>query len=91
VGDAYGVLIRSMAAPTLSKPPDTLSPYETALRFFLYRPTDNLAVRGALDRAVQLERATLTPGPASRSSYWTRSAFTPQQQKVGALVARAVE
>lgn len=59
VADPYGILIRSMAAPTASKPPDTLSPYETVLRFFLYQqgavaPT-HLVVRKALERAVELE------------------------------------
>jgi len=59
VADPHGVLARSMAAPTDSKPPETLSPYEAVLRFFLYQqrvgPEDHLPTRIALERAVELD------------------------------------
>jgi TolB-like protein/predicted ATPase len=59
VADPYGVLIRSMAAPTASKPVEALTPYEGVLRFFLYQqsvaPADHLVARRALERAVELE------------------------------------
>ena len=59
VADPHGVLARSMAAPTDSKPPETLSPYEAVLRFFLYQqrvgPEDHLPTRLALERAVELD------------------------------------
>lgn len=59
VGDPYGVLVRSMAAPSASKSPETLTPYEAVLRFFLYQQrvssADHLAVRTALERAVEIE------------------------------------
>jgi serine/threonine protein kinase len=59
VGDPYGVLVRSIAAPTVPKPPGTLTPYEAVLRFFLYQqrvhPAAHLGVRSALERAVEVE------------------------------------
>jgi serine/threonine protein kinase len=59
VADPHGVLARAMAAPTDSKPPETLSPYEAVLRFFLYQqrvgPEDHLPSRIALERAVELD------------------------------------
>jgi eukaryotic-like serine/threonine-protein kinase len=59
IADPYGVLIRTMAAPTASKPPETLTPYESVLRFFLYQqgvqPSDHLAARTALERAVEVK------------------------------------
>jgi len=59
VADPHGVLARSMAAPTGSKSPETLTPYEAVLRFFLYQqrvsPEDHLPTRIALERAVELD------------------------------------
>jgi TolB-like protein/Flp pilus assembly protein TadD len=59
VADPYGVLVRSMAAPTDGRPPETLTPYESVLRFFLYQhrvaPEDHFVSRIALERAVELE------------------------------------
>ncbi len=58
VADPYGVLARCMAAPTQSKRPEDLTPYEAVLRFFLYQqrvsPEDHRIVRTALEHAVQL-------------------------------------
>ena len=46
VADPFGVLARSMAAPTDGRPPETLTPYESVLRWFLYQhrvaPEDHL-------------------------------------------------
>jgi serine/threonine protein kinase/cytochrome c-type biogenesis protein CcmH/NrfG len=59
VADPFGVLARSMAAPTATKLPEELSPYEAILRFFLYQQRvsaeDHLPTRIALERAVELE------------------------------------
>jgi len=56
VADPYGVLARSMAASTRSKPLEDLPPYETVLRFFLYQQRvsaeDHRETRAALERAV---------------------------------------
>ena len=59
VADPFGVLARSMAAPTASKSPEELTPYEAILRFFIYQQRvsaeDHLPTRIALERAVELE------------------------------------
>ncbi len=52
IADSHGVLARSMAAPTALKPPESLTPYEAVLRWFLYRQQhnvqDHLVARTAL-------------------------------------------
>jgi Tol biopolymer transport system component/TolB-like protein len=59
IADPLGVLVRSMAAESADKPPESLTPYEVVLRFFLYEgrwsPGDHLVVRAALERAVTVE------------------------------------
>ena len=59
VADPHGVLARSMAAPTGSKSPETLSPYEAVLRFFLYQQRvsaeDHLPARIALEHAIEVD------------------------------------
>lgn len=59
IADQYGVLARSMAAPTGLKAPEELTPYEAVLRFFLYQQRvsaeDHLPTRTALERAVALQ------------------------------------
>jgi len=59
IASPHGVLARSMAAPTDSKTPEELTPYEAVLRFFLYQQRvsaeDHLPARAALERAVELE------------------------------------
>ena len=56
IADPYGVLARSMLAPTGLKAPEELTPYEAVLRYFLYQqrvsPEDHLPTRTALERAV---------------------------------------
>jgi adenylate cyclase len=78
VGDPYGVQVRSMAAPTASKSPATLTPYEAVLRFFLYQqrvsPADHLAVRSALERASRSSPITPMRGPPCPSPCWTSTA-----------------
>src|SRR5262249_27221772 len=58
VADPYGVLVRSIAAPTRSKRPEDLTPYEAVLRFFLYQQRvsaeDHRVARAALEHAVRL-------------------------------------
>ncbi len=57
VADPYGVVTRSMAAPIASRAPDSLTPYEAVLRFFVYLQRagaeDHLISRTALERAVE--------------------------------------
>ncbi len=59
VADPYGVLARSMAAPTASKPAESLTAYEAVLRYFVYQQRvcaeDHLVARIALERAVEFE------------------------------------
>jgi tetratricopeptide (TPR) repeat protein len=56
VADQYGVLARSMAMAAAAKSPETLTPYEAVLRFFLYAqrvtPEDHRLTRTALEHAV---------------------------------------
>lgn len=59
IADPYGILARSMAAPTAAKAPEELTPYEAVLRYFLYNrrvsAEDHLPTRIALERAVKLQ------------------------------------
>jgi len=59
VADPYGVVARSMAAPTTSKSPDSLTPYEAVLRFFVYQQRasaeDHAIARAALEHAVEVQ------------------------------------
>jgi non-specific serine/threonine protein kinase len=56
-GDLHGVLPRAMAALVKTKPPESLTPYESVLRCFDYwhviRADDHLIVRDCLERAVE--------------------------------------
>jgi adenylate cyclase len=59
VADPYGVVARTLAAPTAEKLPETLTPYEAVLRWIIYQrrisPVDHEITRIALERAVELE------------------------------------
>jgi serine/threonine protein kinase/tetratricopeptide (TPR) repeat protein len=59
VADPHGVLARSMATPTEWKAPETLTPFEAVLRFFLYQQRvsaeDHLQARTALEHAVEVD------------------------------------
>ncbi|UCF35715.1 MAG: protein kinase [Acidobacteriota bacterium] len=59
IADPFGVVARTMSAPTASKAADALTPHEAVLRFFLYlqriSPEDHLIVRSALQRAVEIQ------------------------------------
>ena len=59
VADPHGVLARSMATPTEWKAPETLTPFEAVLRFFLYQQRvsaeDHLPTRAALEHAVEVD------------------------------------
>lgn len=59
VADPYGVVARTLAAPTADKPPETLTPYEAVLRWIIYQqrisPKDHEITRTALERAVRLK------------------------------------
>ncbi len=95
VADPHGVLARSMAAPTDSKAPETLTPYEAVLRFFLYQqrvsPEDHLPTRIALERAVELD-----PGYADAWAALTivlldedRHSFNPRPDALDRALAAA--
>jgi adenylate cyclase len=59
VADPYGVVARTLAAPTVDKSPETLTPYEAVLRWIIYQqrisPEDHAITRDALERAVELK------------------------------------
>lgn len=56
VGDVFGIVARTLASRTEGRDPETLSPYEAVLRWFLYQQRvgaeDHKATRAALERAV---------------------------------------
>ncbi|MBT8047436.1 MAG: hypothetical protein HKN57_10220 [Xanthomonadales bacterium] len=57
VGDPAGVVVRTLAAPTDRRNPESLTPYEAVLRYFLFRQRistqDHLITRAALEKAVE--------------------------------------
>lgn len=59
IGDLFGVVTRTLAAPTNGRDPKTLSPYEAVLRWTLFRqqltPHDHYVTRIALEQAVAAE------------------------------------
>jgi tetratricopeptide (TPR) repeat protein len=59
VADGYGVLVRSMAAPTRDRNPNELSASELVLRYYAFmqqvNPQEHAALRGALELALERE------------------------------------
>jgi TolB-like protein/cytochrome c-type biogenesis protein CcmH/NrfG len=59
VADGYGVLVRSMAAPTRDRDPNELSASELVLRYYAFmqqvNPKEHAALRDALELALQRE------------------------------------
>ena len=59
VADGYGVLVRSMAAPTRERPVEELSASELVLRHYAFMqqfdPQEHAALRAGLERALQRE------------------------------------
>jgi TolB-like protein len=59
VADGYGVLVRSMAAPTRDRNPNELSASELVLRYYAFmqqvNPKEHAALREALELALQRE------------------------------------
>jgi TolB-like protein/Tfp pilus assembly protein PilF len=59
IADGYGVLVRSMAAPTRDKNPNELSASELVLRYYAFMqqvdPAEHAVLRGGLERALERE------------------------------------
>ena len=88
VADPYGVVARTLAAPTADKPPEALTPYEAVLRWIIYQqrisPKDHEITRTALERAVELDPND-TDARACLANIYLQEYMHGFNQKPGAL------
>ncbi len=95
VADPNGVLVRSMIDLSKSDEPETLTPYEAVLRFFLYQQRisaeDHLPARLALERAVSLEPGYVDAWACLALIYLDedRHMFNPQPDALDRALATA--
>ncbi|MGI9247829.1 MAG: hypothetical protein ACR2QI_02365 [Woeseiaceae bacterium] len=88
VADPYGIVARTLAAPTADKPTQALTPYEAVLRWIIYQqrisPKDHEITRDALERAVELN-PNYTDARACLANMYLQEYMHGFNQKPGAL------
>ncbi len=88
VADPYGIVARTLAAPTADKPPEELTPHEAVLRWIIYQqrisPKDHEITRAALERAVDLDPND-TDARACLANIYLQEYMHGFNQKPGAL------
>jgi TolB-like protein/Tfp pilus assembly protein PilF len=88
VADPYGVVARTLAAPTANKPVEALTPREAVLRWIIYQqrvsPKDHEITRAALERAVELD-PNYTDARACLATMYLQEYMHGFNQRPGAL------
>jgi len=88
VADGYGVLVRSMAAPTRDRNVDELSPSELVLRYYAFMqqvdPQEHAALRAGFERALESDPNHATAWACLSNLYHLEyfDRFNPQERQL---------